>query len=174
MERAKLVQRARLVPAFLVLPGELEGLAGVLPGLLPASRQPTDLAELGDSERMVGQVPHEETCSHRLLQQRQPLREAPGERIRSAQVRGDPGTRPGCRQPDRGPGPVPAPGWRAPGPLARYSRPTPQIRMDRLKALSAASARRSASSPLARPSANAPARPRHGQPAPGRAPQARP
>ena len=45
MDNAKLVQRERLVPALFVLPGQVERLAGVLPGLLAASRQTTDLAE---------------------------------------------------------------------------------------------------------------------------------
>ena len=45
MDDAKLVQRERLVPAFLLLPGQVERLARVLPGLLAASRQTTDLAE---------------------------------------------------------------------------------------------------------------------------------
>ena len=45
MDNAKLVQRERLVPACLVLPGQVERLARVLPGLLAASRQTTDLAE---------------------------------------------------------------------------------------------------------------------------------
>ena len=45
MDNAKLVQRERLVSAFLVLPGQVERLAGVLPGLLAVSRQTTDLAE---------------------------------------------------------------------------------------------------------------------------------
>jgi hypothetical protein len=38
MDHAKLVQRERLVPAFFVLLGQVERLAGVLPGLLAASR----------------------------------------------------------------------------------------------------------------------------------------
>ena len=45
MDNAKLVQRERLVPSFLLLPGQVERLAGVLPGLLAAPRQTTDLAE---------------------------------------------------------------------------------------------------------------------------------
>ena len=45
LDNAKLVQRERLVPAFLELPGQVERLARVLPGLLAASRQTTDLAE---------------------------------------------------------------------------------------------------------------------------------
>ena len=45
MDGAKLVQRERLVPALLELPGQVECLARVLPGLLAASRQTTDLAE---------------------------------------------------------------------------------------------------------------------------------
>jgi hypothetical protein len=48
MDDAQLVQRQCLVPAFLLLPGQVECLAGVLPGLLAASCQTTDLAELGD------------------------------------------------------------------------------------------------------------------------------
>jgi hypothetical protein len=45
LDDAKLVQRERLVPACLPLPGQVERLARVLPGLLAASRQTTDLAE---------------------------------------------------------------------------------------------------------------------------------
>ena len=50
MDNAKLVQRERLVTAFLLLPGQVERLARVLPGLLAASRQTTDLAEPCDPE----------------------------------------------------------------------------------------------------------------------------
>ena len=53
MDDAKLVQRERLVPAFLLLPGQVERLAGVLPGLLAASRQTTDLAEPCDPVGMT-------------------------------------------------------------------------------------------------------------------------
>ena len=45
LDNAKLVQRKRLVPTFLVLPGQVKRLACVLPGLLAVSRQTTDLAE---------------------------------------------------------------------------------------------------------------------------------
>ena len=45
MDGAKLVQRERLVPACLLLSGQVEGLARVLPGLITASRQTADLAE---------------------------------------------------------------------------------------------------------------------------------
>jgi len=45
LDGAKLVQRERLVPALLELPGQVERLARVLPGLLTAFRQPIDLAE---------------------------------------------------------------------------------------------------------------------------------
>jgi hypothetical protein len=38
MDSAKLVQREGLVPACLLLPGQVERLARVLPGLLAASR----------------------------------------------------------------------------------------------------------------------------------------
>jgi hypothetical protein len=53
MDSAKLVQRACLVPAFLELPSQIERLVCVLPGLLTASRQATDLAELCDPVRMI-------------------------------------------------------------------------------------------------------------------------
>jgi hypothetical protein len=53
MDGAKLVQRNRLVPAFLLLPGQVERLAGVLPGLLAASLKATDLTEPCDPERMI-------------------------------------------------------------------------------------------------------------------------
>ena len=39
LDNTKLVQRERLVPTFLVLQGQVERLARVLPGLLAASRQ---------------------------------------------------------------------------------------------------------------------------------------
>ena len=45
IDNAKLVQRERLVGTLLLLPGQVERLAGVLPGLLAVSRQTTDLAE---------------------------------------------------------------------------------------------------------------------------------
>ena len=45
MDGAKLVQRARLVPAFLLLPGQVEILARMLPRLIAASRKATDLTE---------------------------------------------------------------------------------------------------------------------------------
>ena len=50
LDDAKLVQRVRLVPTFLLLPGQVERLACVLPGLLAASRQTTDLAEPCDAK----------------------------------------------------------------------------------------------------------------------------
>ena len=37
MDGTKLVQRTRLIPACLLLPGQVEGLVGVLPGLLAVS-----------------------------------------------------------------------------------------------------------------------------------------
>ena len=120
LDDAKLVQRERLVPAFLVLPGQVERLAGVLPGLLAASRQTTDLAEPCDPVGMTLQRARADTFADRLLQQRAPLREAPLERRGSSP--GPPrslATRSGCQRHDRGPGPAPTPGWRAPGPLGR-------------------------------------------------------
>src|SRR4029434_11183197 len=68
MYDAKLMQRVRLLPTFLLLPGQVERLAGVLPGLLAASRQTTDLAEPCDPE---GSLPRAraDTFADRLLQQ---------------------------------------------------------------------------------------------------------
>ena len=88
MDDAKLVQREGLVPACLVLPGQVERLVRVLPGLLAASRQPTDLAE----PCVTRDVPAARPCGYfadRLLQQRAPLREAPLERRGRAQARHD-------------------------------------------------------------------------------------
>src|SRR5262245_41011820 len=45
LDDAKLVQRARLVPACLEMPGQVEGLVRMLPGLITVSRETTDFAE---------------------------------------------------------------------------------------------------------------------------------
>src|SRR5439155_9258595 len=90
LDDAKLVQRERLVPAFLVLPGQVERLARVLPGLLAASRQTTDLAEPCKPGGMTLQTARAETFADRLLQQRLPLCEAPLEHRGRAQARRDP------------------------------------------------------------------------------------
>ena len=87
MDNAQLVQRERLVPAFLVLPGQVERLARVLPGLLAVSRQTTDLAEPCDLVGQTSQPARADTFADRLLQQCAPLREAPLERIGRAQAR---------------------------------------------------------------------------------------
>ncbi len=89
MDGAQLVQRQGLVDTLFVLPGQVERLAGVLPGLLAASRQPTDLAEPGDPAGKTCQPARADSFADRLLQQRTPLREAPLERIGRAQARRD-------------------------------------------------------------------------------------
>jgi hypothetical protein len=53
MDDAKLVQRQRLVPAFLELPGQVERLVSVLPGLFAAPCQTADLAEPRDPEGLT-------------------------------------------------------------------------------------------------------------------------
>ena len=53
LDDAKLVQRVRLVSTCLLLPSQGERLARVLPGLLAASRQSTDLAEPCDPAGMI-------------------------------------------------------------------------------------------------------------------------
>ena len=79
MDNAKLVQCVRLVPAFLALPGQVQRLASVLPGLLTASSQTTDLAEPCDpAGRMCA---HADSFPDRLLHQRAPSARRPLERI---------------------------------------------------------------------------------------------
>src|SRR2546425_3380121 len=89
MDDAKLVQRVCLVPAFLVLPGQVERLAGVLPGLLTTSRQTIALAEPCDREGKILQRAHADSYADRLLQQCASLCEAPLQRIGIAQARRD-------------------------------------------------------------------------------------
>ena len=87
IDGAKLVQRERLVPPVLELPGQVERLARVLPGLLATSHKTTDLAEPGDP---AGMIAHLTPCGYlpdALLQQRAPLGEAPLEGIGIAQAR---------------------------------------------------------------------------------------
>jgi hypothetical protein len=75
LDDAKLVQRERLVPAFLELPGQVERLARVLPALIAASRQTTDLAEPFDQAGMLLRRARADIFPDRLFQQRTPLRE---------------------------------------------------------------------------------------------------
>jgi hypothetical protein len=86
LDNAKLVQRQRLVGTLFVLPGQVECLAGVLPGFLPASHQTTHLAEPCDQGGKTSQPARADTFAARLLQQRPPLRQAPLERIGIAQA----------------------------------------------------------------------------------------
>src|SRR5215469_15998280 len=81
MDNAKLVRRERLVGTLFVLPGQVERLARVLPGLLAAPCKTTDLAEPGDPSGKTCQPARADSFADRLLQQRTPLREAPLERI---------------------------------------------------------------------------------------------
>jgi hypothetical protein len=57
----------RLVAAFLVLPGQVERLTRVLPGLLAASLQATDLAEPGDPVGMIVQPARVDIFADRFL-----------------------------------------------------------------------------------------------------------
>jgi hypothetical protein len=90
LDDAKLVQRERLVPACLELPGQIECLMRVLPGLLTASCQAVDLAEPCNPVGMICHCAYADTFADRLLQQRAPLREAPLERRSAAQAPRDP------------------------------------------------------------------------------------
>src|SRR5918992_5577181 len=90
IENTKLVQRDCLVPTCLLLPGHVDSLTRVLPGLLATSRQTTDLAEPCDEEGMIARRIRAETFADRLLQQRPPLREASLERRGIAKARREP------------------------------------------------------------------------------------
>src|SRR5262249_54590570 len=68
LDDAKLVQRLRLAPTFLLLPGQVERLAGMLPGLLAVPRQPTDLAKPADPVGMTLQCARADSDTDRLLQ----------------------------------------------------------------------------------------------------------
>jgi hypothetical protein len=93
MDDAKLMQGAGLLPACLLLPGQVERLARVLPGLIAVSHQPTDLAEPGDQAGKSYQRARADTFADRLFQQCAPLSEAPLERRGIAQARCDPSQR---------------------------------------------------------------------------------
>jgi hypothetical protein len=85
VDGAKLEECERLVPACFLLPGQIKCLARVLPGLLAAARQTTDLAEACDPLGSLLRA-RAETFTDRLLQQCVPLREAPLERVGIAQA----------------------------------------------------------------------------------------
>src|SRR5207245_910897 len=87
VDGAKLVQREGLVPKVLELPGHVERLARVLPGLLAMSHKTTDLAEPCDPAGMIAHPAYADTYPNPLLQQRAPLCEAPLEGIGIAQAR---------------------------------------------------------------------------------------
>jgi hypothetical protein len=106
--------RARLVPACLLLSARSSAWR-MLPGLLAAPCQPTDLAEPGDA---VGDPsPPVRTCSL-LPPAARALREAPGVQRRSPGSPPSVATGSGRQKHDREPDPAPTPGWR-PGPPAR-------------------------------------------------------
>ena len=67
MDDAKLVQRARFVGTLFVLPGQVERLACVLPGLIAASRQTTDFTELYDPAGLISQRTRADSDAARLL-----------------------------------------------------------------------------------------------------------
>src|SRR5262245_47163421 len=90
VDSAKLVQRARLGPAFFMLPSQVERLMGVLPALLPASCQTADLTKPCDPVGKTSHPARADTFPDRLLQEPASLREAPLERISSAQAGRDP------------------------------------------------------------------------------------
>jgi hypothetical protein len=71
IDDAKLVQRKRLLPAFFLLPSQVERLVGVLPGLLWMSRQTANLAEPCDPSWSLPRT-RAESYADRLLQQRAP------------------------------------------------------------------------------------------------------
>src|SRR5262245_948967 len=88
MDGAQLVQRERLIPPVSLMPGQVKRVVRVLPGLLAAPCQTTDLAEPCDR---LGALPRTRADSYAdpLLQQRTPLHEAPLERRGIARARHD-------------------------------------------------------------------------------------
>ena len=84
LDDAKLVQRARLLAAVFLLPGHVERLARVLPGLCTVSSQTTALAEPRPIDCTMCACA--DAFADRLLQQCAPFREAPLECIGTAQA----------------------------------------------------------------------------------------
>jgi hypothetical protein len=71
LDDAKLMQRERLVPVCPLLPGQVERLTGVLPGLVDASGEEIDRAELPEvADIMAAQRACAEIVPPRLLQER--------------------------------------------------------------------------------------------------------
>jgi len=93
LDNAKLVQRQRLVPACLLLPGQVLCPARMLPGLSAESRQTTDLAEPCDPAGQTDHPAYADTFADALPQQCASLRKTPLERIGRAQVRHNLGQR---------------------------------------------------------------------------------
>ena len=158
MDVAKQVQRIRLVAAFLVLPGQVERLARVLPGLLAASRQTTDLAEPCDPEARPRSPPVRIPSLIASSSSARPSARRPWQRIRHSpgppRSLGKQTRLPEARQRAR---PARTPGWRAPGPPGRgTARRGSAWAMIGVAPRPASVARRSASSPWRRPSAKAP------------------
>src|SRR5262245_21486858 len=90
MDEAKLEQRERLVSTLPVLSSQVKRMTCVLPGLVMASRQETDLAE---SRQMVGvsvQRARVNIVPERVFQEREPLGNASRQSIRMPQPRCDP------------------------------------------------------------------------------------
>src|SRR5215831_20435508 len=84
-------QGVRLVSALLEVPGALEGLPGLLARVRDAAGQQIRFAEMRHEERIDGYVFLSCALLHGLLEQRQRLSEAPGQRIGISQGRGDVG-----------------------------------------------------------------------------------
>ena len=86
-------ERPRLVPAFFVGAGEVDGLPGEPAGIGEASHPKVALAEPGTPEGLAGSDPQSRGLLERRLEERRALGAAPVERVRVAQrcaERGDP------------------------------------------------------------------------------------
>jgi hypothetical protein len=77
----KLVECQCLIPALLVPPGQVQCLACVLPRLVVASRQETDLAEPRDTLGMSGQPARADILPERIFQEDDSLGDASRECI---------------------------------------------------------------------------------------------
>src|SRR5439155_14512917 len=90
LDGTKLVQRVRLVAALLILPRQGQGLAGMLLGLVVASREETGLAEPCEMVSMRVEGARANIIPEHLLQECTPLGEASCEGVRMAEARCDP------------------------------------------------------------------------------------
>src|SRR5262245_27243929 len=84
MNSAKLAERQRLVSTLSILPSQVKRTVCMLPGLVVASCQKTDLAEPRHMIRMCVQRARADIVPERVFQEGEPLGDASRERRRMA------------------------------------------------------------------------------------------